>query len=245
MKSVPAKTFAGNRSSNSILSVKDLYKTFTAPSGERIEVLRGISFSASAGEAVAIIGASGAGKTTLLQLLGGLEAADSGAINVDGLELDRLDSPRISALRNRKIGFVFQFHHLLPDLSALENVALPLMIAGLGRQESQDRARISLVDLGLGSRADHKISYLSGGEQQRIAVLRALITEPLLVLADEPTGNLDKVIENDISSQLVAFARKRRRTLVVATHNERLAELCDRVLILEKGHLNELRTADT
>jgi lipoprotein-releasing system ATP-binding protein len=227
-----ARELAGPR-----LTVTNLRKSFRSPSGEMIEVLRGASLDARAGEALGIMGASGSGKSTLLHLVGGLEDADEGAIKLDDLSIDSAPPATVSQLRNRRIGFIFQFHHLLPDLSAIENVALPLMIGGLGQQDSLQRARMELEHIGLAERVDHPISYLSGGEQQRVAVSRALITEPSVILADEPTGNLDSVIEDEISARLVKYAHERGRILLVATHNERLADMCDRVLLLKDGLL--------
>jgi lipoprotein-releasing system ATP-binding protein len=220
-----------------LLRVNELSKTFTSPAGDKIEVLRNVSFEASIGETVAIVGASGAGKSTLLHLLGGLETIDSGTVSVDGVALENCSASKLARLRNQSIGFVFQFHHLLPDLTALENVAMPLMIAGIGQKESRERARRALEAFGLQERVDHAITYLSGGEQQRIAVARALINEPVFVLADEPTGNIDAVIEEEISRSLISYAKRQQKLLIVATHNERLAARCDRVLLLKDGVL--------
>ncbi len=220
-----------------MLRVTDLHKSFPSPHGETIEVLRGVTFSATAGETLAIRGASGAGKSTLLHLVGGLEAPDAGSVQLEDFRIDAEVAPRVAQLRNRYLGFIFQFHHLLPELSATENVALPLMISGAGQRESMNKARNSLEHLGLGARVDHPVNYLSGGERQRVAVSRALIAAPKLVLADEPTGNLDLAFESQISSQLVDYARNHGKILVVATHNERLARMCDRVLTLAEGRL--------
>jgi lipoprotein-releasing system ATP-binding protein len=203
-----------------MISVVDLRKSFTAPNGARIEVLRGVTFTAQVGESIAITGASGSGKSTLLHLLGGLETADHGTITLDGVH---------------QIGLVFQFHYLLPDLSALENVALPLLIARWKTARALDRALELLRETGLGERADHPITHLSGGEQQRVAVARALITEPKLLLADEPTGNLDAAISEQIGQVLVDYARKHAAITVIATHSARLAGMCDRSLLLEHG----------
>lgn len=206
-----------------MISVVDLRKSFIAPNGERIEVLRGITFTAKTGESVAITGASGSGKSTLLHLLGGLESPDHGTIEFqDG---------------NREIGFVFQFHYLLPDLSALENVALPLLIARWRRERAYERARTLLHDAGLSDRMDHPVSHLSGGEQQRVAVTRALITGPKLLLADEPTGNLDAAIGEAIARTLVAYAHNHSAVTIIATHSTSLARMCDRSLILDGGRL--------
>jgi len=207
-----------------MISVVDLRKSFVAPNGQRIEVLRGVTFTANAGESIAITGASGSGKSTLLHLLGGLETADHGAVEFD-------NGPR-------QIGFVFQFHYLLPDLSALENVALPLLIARWKRERAYERARRLLQDARLADRTDHPVSHLSGGEQQRVAVTRALITEPKLLLADEPTGNLDAAIGEAIGQTLVDYAHNHSAITIIATHNNNLARMCDRSLVLEDGRLN-------
>jgi lipoprotein-releasing system ATP-binding protein len=228
----------GRRTIDDGLDVRDLRKTFPSPSGETIEVLRGVSLSVSAGEMVAITGASGAGKSTLLHLLGGLEAADSGTIQLGQLAITGARASVLSRLRNHQIGFVFQFHYLVADLDAVENVALPLMIRRLGSGESLRRATETLRGIGLGNRLDHRIGQLSGGEQQRVAVARALIAEPKLVLADEPTGNLDASIGDEIGAALVSYCRRQRAVVVVATHNERLARLCDRVLLLKDGEIS-------
>ena len=210
-----------------MISVVDLRKSFVAPNGERLEVLRGVTFDVNAGETVAITGASGSGKSTLLHLLGGLETPDHGTVTLNGTNGGR-----------NEIGFVFQFHYLLPDLSAVENVALPLLIARRGTRHAFDHAKSLLRDAGLESRADHPVSHLSGGEQQRVAVARALVTEPKLLLADEPTGNLDAAIGEEIAHTLVEYARKRAAITIIATHSASLASLCDRSLVLEGGKVH-------
>jgi ABC-type lipoprotein export system ATPase subunit len=202
------------------LEVVDLRKSFAAPNGERIDVLRGISFAINKGECVAITGASGSGKSTLLHLLGGLDEPDHGSL---------------TAFRREQIGFVFQFHYLLPDLSARENVALPLLI---GRSRDAFQRATSLLDqTGLAGRLDHPVSHLSGGEQQRVAVARALITEPRLVLADEPTGNLDAVVGEEIGRTLVNYAKTHAAIVIIATHSPSLAQLCDYSFVLDEGRL--------
>ncbi|MDQ3666743.1 MAG: ABC transporter ATP-binding protein [Acidobacteriota bacterium] len=221
------------------LSVTDLRKSFSSPAGERLEVLRGVSFSAGAGEAVAIIGASGAGKSTLLHLVGGLEEPDQGRIILGPFEVDHASPAMLARFRRNHIGLVFQFHHLLSDLNAAENVALPLMIARRSRREAMTQAVQSLENLALGSRVAHPVGHLSGGEQQRVAVCRALITQPPLVIADEPTGNLDTAFAEEIGETLVAYARSRGAIVLLATHNQRLAQLCDRILVLKEGRLLE------
>jgi lipoprotein-releasing system ATP-binding protein len=212
-----------------MISVDDLRKSFVSPSGERLEVLRGVTFSANAGETIAITGASGSGKSTLLHLLGGLETADHGTITLNGTED-----------RRERIGFVFQFHYLLTDLSAVENVALPLLIARHNTRQAHERALNLLKDAGLETRADHPVSHLSGGEQQRVAVARAFITEPKLLLADEPTGNLDATIGEKIGRTLVTYTHKHSAIAIIATHNPTLAEMCDRSLVLTNGILKIL-----
>ena len=213
-----------------MISVVDLRKSFTAPNGKRLDVLRGVTFAANAGESIAITGASGSGKSTLLHLLGGLETADHGTITLDGT-LDGCNG-------RQQIGFVFQFHYLLSDLSAVENVALPLLIARHKRGHAFERALELLKAAGLEARADHPVLHLSGGEQQRVAVARALITEPKLLLADEPTGNLDAGIGEEIGLTLVDYARKHSAITLIATHSTRLAKLCDRSLVLEGGRVH-------
>ena len=221
------------------LKAAGLCKSFASPTGTLIEVLRGVSFSVAPGEAVAISGASGAGKSTLLHLLGSLEKADKGSIELGTFEVTRTSPGRLAQFRNNQVGFVFQFHHLLPDLTAAENVAMPLMISRASKQESLTRAVQLLGDLGLRERAHHPIRHLSGGEQQRVAIARALVKDPRLVLADEPTGNLDTVTGDEIATALLAYARSRQASIVIATHNERVARLCDRTLVLANGKLTE------
>ena len=212
-----------------MIDVVDLRKSFIAPNGERLEVLRGVTFTAGAGESIAITGASGSGKSTLLHLLGGLESADHGTITLNGNALNGTSGG------GEDIGFVFQFHYLLADLSAVENIALPLLIARRKRREAFTRALALLKKSGLESRADHPVSHLSGGEQQRVAVARALVTEPKLLLADEPTGNLDAAIGEEIGHTLVKYAREHAAVVVIATHSPILAKMCDRSLVLEAG----------
>ena len=206
------------------LEVVDLRKSFNAPNGERIEVLRGVTLTMKPGECVAITGASGSGKSTLLHLIGGLEEADHGTL---------------TAFRREQIGFVFQFHYLLPDLTARENVALPLLISR--SKDAFQRATRLLAETGLGDRLDHAVSHLSGGEQQRVALARALISEPELILADEPTGNLDLSISEQIGRSLLDYVRKHSRMALIATHSPGLAQLCDYSLVLEDGRLHALK----
>jgi len=223
------------------LIVSDLRKSFSSPNGERVEVLRGVSLSASAGEVVAIMGASGAGKSTLLHLLSGLEAADHGSIIAGQFAIDRATPSALARFRNQQVGFVFQFHNLLPDLTAAENVSLPLRITRTSRSDAMRQALLTLAEVGLDSRASASVvGHLSGGEQQRVAVCRALITRPAIVLADEPTGNLDTAIGNEIAYSLVSYAKSGPALVIIATHNRALAELCDRTLVLRDGRLCDL-----
>ena len=222
-----------------VLAVSGLRKSFRDPAGGVLEVLRGVSFEASAGEAVAIVGASGAGKSTLLHLLGGLEPADEGAVRLGEFEVTRAGAEELARWRSREVGFVFQLHRLLPDLTALENVALPLLVARVKAKEARERALEMLAGVGLRERAAHLAGELSGGEQQRAALARALVARPRLVLADEPTGNLDARTGAEVGALLLASARERGAAVIVSTHNERLARGCDRALLLRDGRVRE------
>jgi lipoprotein-releasing system ATP-binding protein len=219
------------------LCVEGLRKSFRDPAGGALEVLRGVSFGVAAGEMVAVVGESGSGKTTLLHLIGGLEAADSGVARLGGFGITGAARPELARWRGREVGFVFQAHHLLADLSALENVALPLLVARAGTREAFSRAREMLARVGLGARASHASGELSGGEQQRVALARALVTRPRLVLADEPTGNLDARNAEEVGALLLSLCRELRACVLLATHSERLARLCDRVLTLREGEI--------
>jgi ABC-type lipoprotein export system ATPase subunit len=219
------------------LRVEDLRKSFRTPAGGALEVLRGVSFEACAGEMAAVVGESGSGKTTLLHLLGGLEAADAGRARLGSFEITRAGAAELARWRGAQVGFVFQSHQLLADLSAEENVALPLMVARVGAREASGRARELLARVGLESRAAHAAGELSGGEQQRVGLARALVTRPRLVLADEPTGNLDARTGDEVGALLLSLCREARACVLLATHNERLARLCDRVLLLREGRL--------
>lgn len=221
------------------LRVIDLRKAFLSPAGKRIEVLRGLSLSVQPGESVAVMGASGSGKSTLLHLLGGLDEPDHGSIRIGQREIGSLSAAQSAYMRQSDIAFVFQFHYLLGDLTAVENVAMPLLIRRVKRREALERAEALLTDVGLEKRADHPVTHLSGGEQQRVAVARALVTKPQLVLADEPTGNLDASISEDIARTLTNYTRNHSRMAVVATHNPDLAHRCDRILKLEDGRLHD------
>ncbi|MBO5655713.1 MAG: ABC transporter ATP-binding protein [Rikenellaceae bacterium] len=202
-----------------------------------LQVLRGVSLDVYPSEIVAVVGASGAGKTTLLQILGTLSKADSGSLFLDGVELQSLGEKRLSELRNRKIGFVFQFHHLLAEFDAVENVALPGYIAGRDRAEVNARAVELLNAVGMGHRLTHKPAELSGGEQQRVAIARALINSPAVVLADEPSGNLDSVTKAEIHKLFFDLRDKFGQTFIIVTHDEGLAALADRKIVMKDGQI--------
>ena len=221
--------------------MRELRKAFRTSAGSLVEVLRGVSFALAAGEMLAIMGASGTGKSTLLHLLGGLDTADGGEINLESTDITGASVGELMRLRNLEIGFVFQFHHLLPDLTAAENVALPLLVGRTAQRDAMKRAEEMLERVGLFERSHQRIGLLSGGEQQRVAIARAVITGPRLLLADEPTGNLDARSGDEIGALLASLCRDGQRGGIIATHNERLARLCDRVLLLADGRISEER----
>jgi lipoprotein-releasing system ATP-binding protein len=219
------------------IDVAGLTKSYTV-GANRLTVLRDLDLSLERGEMVAIVGASGVGKSTLLHALGGLDAADAGRISVADTELTRLSGPDLVAFRNRHVGFVFQFHHLLPEFSALENAEMPMRIGRMAADVRRPRAVTLLQRVGLGERLEHRPGMLSGGEQQRVAMARALVMEPALLLADEPTGDLDEHTAETLHALLREMHRERGLTSVIATHNMKLAAACDRVLRLEEGRLH-------
>ena len=200
-----------------------------------LEVLKGVDLHVAKGEVVSIVGASGAGKTTLLQILGTLEKGDSGTLRIDGEEVMQLGSNALSAFRNKHIGFVFQFHHLLPEFTALENVMMPGLIAGKSKSECIPRAEELLTRLNVIARKEHKPSQLSGGEQQRVAVARALFNSPSVVLADEPSGNLDSAHAKELHQLFFELRKELGQTFVIVTHNEELANMADRKLVMRDG----------
>ena len=218
------------------ISATRIVKSYT-DAGRLLTVLRDLDIDVAQGEMVAIVGASGAGKSTLLHVLGGLDRAEQGQVTVNGADLSSLPDAEIVAFRNRHVGFVFQFHHLLPEFSALENVAMPLRIARVGTTEASSRAAELLRRVGLGERLTHRPGMLSGGEQQRVAVARALVMQPSVLLADEPTGDLDERTAESLHDLLREMHRSYGLTSIIATHNPRLAEACDRTLRLEGGRL--------
>lgn len=206
-----------------------------------LTVVNDVSLSVAKGEIVSVIGPSGAGKTTLLHLLGSLDKPDSGKVAIDNTDVFALPSKKQSLFRNKHIGFVFQFHHLLPEFSAVENVAIPLWIAGKGKKEGLAQAAEILGTVGLGSRLENKPSELSGGEQQRVAIARALINKPSIVMADEPTGNLDSANAQNIHELFLELREKLGQTFVMITHNEAMAEMTDRTLIMKDGQIVDER----
>lgn len=212
------------------IQASDIHKSFGA-----LEVLRGVDLNVAKGELVAIMGASGAGKTTLLEILGTLSRPSSGSLLIEGTDVTSLGDRELAAFRGRRIGFVFQAHHLLPEFTALENVMIPALIAGRSTSQARSRATELLTRLGLGDRLGHKPSELSGGEQQRTAIARALINEPAVLLADEPTGNLDSVTKEEIHSLLLELRRELGQTIVIVTHDPALAGICDRTLVMRDG----------
>ncbi|MBC8024994.1 MAG: lipoprotein-releasing ABC transporter ATP-binding protein LolD [Steroidobacteraceae bacterium] len=221
-----------------VLEARDVTRAFRQGPID-IEVLKGVNVSVRSGERLAIIGASGSGKTTLLQILGGLDKPTTGTVLVSGQDIHSLDEKPRGELRNRTLGFVYQFHHLLPEFSALENVAMPLLVRRMPKQEAEAKARAILVRVGLAERLIHRPNELSGGERQRAAVARALVTEPRLVLADEPTGNLDGANAESVFALMLDLNRELSTSLVVVTHDRRLAARMDRILELERGNLVE------
>ena len=217
-----------------IIEAKGIEKSFGT-----LKVLRGVDFQTDRGEVVAIMGASGAGKSTLLQILGTLSTPDAGSLTVDGTDVLHLGSRELSAFRNRRIGFVFQAHHLLPEFDALENVTIPALIGGVPVREAREKARRLLGEVGLSERLTHKPSELSGGEQQRVAIARALVNDPAILFADEPSGNLDSKTKEEIHRLFFDLRDRLGQTVVIVTHDPSLAQLCDRTLVMKDGQFIE------
>lgn len=213
-----------------MIEAKGIVKSFG-----KLQVLKGIDFQAGKSEIISIMGASGAGKSTLLQILGTLSTPDAGTLEVDGTDVFRLGQKELSVFRNRKIGFVFQFHHLLPEFTSLENVMIPALIAGRTEKDSKETALALLSDLGISGRINHKPSELSGGEQQRVAIARALVNSPSVLFADEPSGNLDSRTKEDLHNLFMSLRDRYGQTIVIVTHDPSLARLCDRTLYMKDG----------
>jgi lipoprotein-releasing system ATP-binding protein len=221
---------------SSLIEVRDLCKSY--PSGnQRLEILADLNLNVGKGDMIAVTGVSGSGKSTLLHLLGGMDRPDSGSIRISGLEISGLERIEMADFRNRKIGFVFQFHHLMPEFTALENVMMPLLLRGTARPEAATRAETLLADVGLRERGHHRPGELSGGEQQRVVLARALVGAPDLLLADEPTGNLDPHTGHIIQELFRSLHARYALTSILVTHNEKLAATCARVYRLENGEL--------
>ena len=229
---------------NALLVAKAIRRVFAGGDGQLLEILRGVDMDVRRGEFVAIVGASGAGKSTLLHLLGALDSPTTGDIWLDGSRYADLDARGAAELRNRKLGFVFQFHHLLREFSALENVMMPLLIGGTSPRKARSRAEEVLSEVGLAGRMSHRPAELSGGEQQRCAVARALVHDPSVVLADEPSGNLDHANAERLHEIFFRLAREYETAVVVVTHNRQLAGRADRVLLLEDGRLTTVSSVD-
>ncbi len=215
-----------------MIKVDDIRKSF----GE-VEVLRGVSLTVGRGEVVSIVGASGAGKTTLLQIMGTLLTPDGGVVEIDGRTASGMNDRQLSKFRNEKIGFVFQFHHLLPEFDARENVMMPALIGGVSRREADRRARALLETVGLADRMHHKPAALSGGEQQRVAIARALVNSPAVVLADEPSGNLDSATRDEVNKLFFDLRERLGQTFVIVTHDETLASTADRKILMSDGRI--------
>ena len=212
-----------------MIQAQDIVKSFG-----QLQVLKGINFSVEKGKIIAIVGASGAGKSTLLQILGTLSTPDSGSLIIDGVDVLKLKGDEISSFRGKKLGFVFQAHHLLPEFTALENAMMPALIAGTSAKEARTKAEKLLCQLGLEERLSHKPSELSGGEQQRVAIARALINDPAVLFADEPTGNLDSITKQEIHNIFFSL-RDKGQTIVLVTHDEHLAQMCDSCVRMQDG----------
>ncbi len=222
---------------SAVLSARGVSRVYTGGDGRPLEILAGVDLDVAPGEFIAIVGASGAGKSTLLQLLGALDRPTSGSIQLDGVDFATADAATLERVRNRRIGFVFQFHHLLRDFTAVENVMLPQRIAGVPEPVARARAEALLASVGLSERLLHRPHMLSGGEQQRVAVARALANDPRVVLADEPSGNLDLAQAERLHELLATLARDFETALVVVTHNRQLGARADRVLSVDDGRL--------
>jgi lipoprotein-releasing system ATP-binding protein len=221
-----------------VLSCTQLEKSYSE-GGARLEVLRGVDLVVVRGERIAIMGASGSGKSTLLHLLGGLDTPTGGQVCINGKPVDRLNAVQLGRLRNKALGFVYQFHHLLPEFTALENVAMPLLLGGSAPADAINSAEVILAKVGLAARLTHKPGELSGGERQRAAVARALVTHPQCVLADEPTGNLDRQNAEQVYGLMLELNSELGTSLIVVTHDMHIAERLDRVLILKDGYLEQ------
>ncbi|HUV83161.1 MAG TPA: ABC transporter ATP-binding protein [archaeon] len=220
-----------------IIEIRDLTKIYG--DGVEIRALDGVNLNIERGEFIAIVGPSGSGKSTLLNQIGILDTPTSGTILLDGIDVTKMSDKQRSTTRNQKLGFIFQYHHLLPDFNALENVMMPLLINGVKRSKAKESARLMLEEVGLGDRMDHRMTQLSGGQNQRVAIARALVNKPSIVIGDEPTGNLDTKASENIYELLRRLNREHNQTFILVTHDERMAAKTDRIIRLEDGRVSE------
>jgi lipoprotein-releasing system ATP-binding protein len=225
---------------SAILTARDIKKTFITGKSQ-LNVLKSLNLEVNKGELLMLIGPSGAGKSTLLTILGGLSRPSEGKVLFNNTELYQLSDDKLAGLRNRKMGFVFQFHHLLPEFTAVENVMIPALMAGIKKEEAAEKAKKILITIGLGSRLTHRPNEMSGGEQQRVAIARALINEPDVVFADEPTGNLDKQNAEIIHKIILDFNKSFNQTFIIVTHNEHLTSYGNRVVSIEDGYIKDIK----
>jgi|ERR1035437_2597100 lipoprotein-releasing system ATP-binding protein len=225
---------------SSILNARDIRKSFITGKSQ-LNVLKDINIEVNRGELVMLIGASGAGKSTLLSILGGLSRPTQGKVLISNEDIYALNDDKLADLRNRRMGFVFQFHHLLPEFTALENVMIPALMAGTGRNEASEKAKKILITIGLGGRLVHRPNELSGGEQQRVAIARALINDPDIIFADEPTGNLDRQNAEIIHKIILDFNKSFKQTFVIVTHNETLTAYGNRVIVIDDGYIQKIK----
>ncbi len=225
---------------NNIMTVRDIRKSFITGKNQ-LNVLKNINFEVNKGELLILVGPSGAGKSTLLSIMGGISRPTTGKVILDNIDIYNLDDDKIASLRNRKMGFVFQFHHLLPEFTALENVIIPALMEDVNKKVAIEKAKKILITLGLGSRLNHRPTELSGGEQQRVAIARAIINDPDIVFADEPTGNLDKQNAEIIHKIIVDFNKNFNQTFIIVTHNEKLASCGDRVIHIDDGEIKDIK----
>ncbi len=225
---------------SSILNARDIRKSFVTGKNQ-LNVLKDINLEINRGELVMLIGASGAGKSTLLSILGGLSRPTQGKVLISNEDIYALNDDKLADLRNRRMGFVFQFHHLLPEFTAVENVMIPALMAGTGRKEAAEKAKKILITIGLGGRLTHRPNELSGGEQQRVAIARALINDPDIIFADEPTGNLDKQNAEIIHKIILDFNKSFKQTFVIVTHNDALTAYGNRVIVIDDGYISKIK----
>jgi ABC-type lipoprotein export system ATPase subunit len=225
---------------NNIMVIRDVRKSFITGKNQ-LNVLKNVNFEVNKGELLMLVGPSGAGKSTLLSIMGGISRPTTGKVILDNTDIYNLDDEKIASLRNRKMGFVFQFHHLLSEFSALENVIIPALIGNVNKKDAIEKAKKILIPLGLGGRLNHRPSELSGGEQQRVAIARAIINEPDIVFADEPTGNLDKQNAEIIHKIIIDFNKNFNQTFVIVTHNENLASYGHRIIYIDDGDIKDIK----